>query len=48
MTYREHLIRKAECYWATGQSVPTDTFAALMAEGVDVQSLETQLKQESI
>lgn len=46
MRYREHLMLRASIHWEAGNPLPTDLFAEMLSEGMDVEALEAKHKQE--
>jgi hypothetical protein len=40
MTYRDHLLRKAEAFWEQGYPLPIDLFFEMLTEGIDIGAAE--------
>lgn len=45
-TYQHYLLDQAVDMWQRGHSIPTDHYAKMAAEGLDVPALEAFYKQE--
>jgi hypothetical protein len=43
--YTEDLIDKAQSYWSQGKEIPLDLFTDMAMAGLDVVSLENNLKK---
>lgn len=46
MTYTEHLIQKAEGFWADNGRLPINLFYDMLEAGLDVETIERKYKEE--